>query len=478
MVTRIDFEKDKDFFKKSKKYAEIYIKQNKEKSGEIYKAKAMEEILKASNYETAISLVQKYQGFVKNWSDVIRFNILLRLIRKHFKSKSKDKDSDYIFNLEATSMKAQDKLPGEFTIGKDTADEKAKYKKNSLHLLITGVDRLLKQGRAVQAYNTIMAAGEGVQFTSTSDKLKHAMGRVTQAEINKADQQCNEADKALNKMLTEIENCTNTKDLPNIVQKYAHHDSRNFDIVRPFLSVFSDESLSEDAQIGKLYQKINKWKRKNLYTIPPYNKLYDFYYRYLYGYLNLEIDEKLTKLGNMLQSDPTKESMEKVKTFVDALIPLFDRVKEWGIDENKMYTELGKAQNILDKCSREERIEPDFYRSNQLSSDWSDNCASHQTLVESLSPLFEYVTRVVPDSVKAEVKESESTKSSSKSIAGCRTEEPQFIDNVITSRCKSRPRGRTNTTPTPRKKDKLPTQKNSTQDEKRDKQNRYKIFGY
>lgn len=236
--TTIDLKKDTAFLKKSKKYAEIYIKQNKDA--------VMKQILKASNYEKAKELVGKNNTTVKGWSDVMRLNILLRLIRKHFKSKSKDKNkgknSSYIFNLKATSMEEQDNLPGEFKIGKDTAEEKEKekYKKNPLHLLITGVDRLLKQKRAEQAYKLIISAKKA-ELKSKSDKLKHALGKITHAELEKASKETNKTNDMLPAMLEELLT-QDISEFKTTIERYDKYDSRKFDVARSFLYTLIEKS--------------------------------------------------------------------------------------------------------------------------------------------------------------------------------------------------------------------------------------------
>lgn len=242
--TTIDLKQDTAFLKKSKTYAEIYIKQNKDA--------VMKKILKASNYEKAKEFVGKNKTTVKGWSDVMRLNILLRLIRKHFKSKNEN--SEYVFNLKAQRMAKQTDLPDEFKIEKGTAD----YKKHSLHKLITGVDRLLKHNRAEDAYNIIMGAGEAVTLTSKSDKLKHALGKITHAELEKASEETNKT----NDMLTEMLEKLLTQDISEFkttIERYDKYDSRKFDVARSFLYKLIEKSdETNDSNKRKLEDIIIK----------------------------------------------------------------------------------------------------------------------------------------------------------------------------------------------------------------------------
>lgn len=228
--TTIDLKQDTAFLKKSKTYAEIYIKQNKDA--------VMKKILKASNYEKAKEFVGNNKTTVKGWSDVMRLNILLRLIRKHFKSKNED--SKYVFNLKAQRMADQDKLPDEFKIEKGTAD----YKKHSLHKLITGVDRLLKQNRAEDAYNIIMGAGEAVTLTSKSDKLKHALGKITHAELEETSRKTSDTNKKLTQMLKELLT-QDISEFETTIKRYDKYDSRKFDVARSFLYKLIEKSTDK-----------------------------------------------------------------------------------------------------------------------------------------------------------------------------------------------------------------------------------------
>ncbi len=229
--TTINLKQDTAFFKKSKTYAEIYIKQNKDA--------VIKKILKASNYEKAKDLVNTHKTTVKGWSDVMRLNILLRLIRKHFKSKNEN--SKYVFNLTVQKMADQEDLPDEFKIEKGTAD----YKKHSLHKLITGVDRLLKQKRAAQAYETIMSAGEAVTLTSKSDKLKHALGKITHAELEKASEETKKTNDMLTAMLEELLT-QDISEFKTTIERYDKYDSRKFDVARSFLYTLIEKSTENN----------------------------------------------------------------------------------------------------------------------------------------------------------------------------------------------------------------------------------------
>lgn len=451
--TIIDLKKDTAFLKKSKKYAEIYIKQKKDN--------VMKKILKASNYEKAKELVGQSESAVKNWSDVMRLNILLNLIVKHSKSNRKGKSIKYIFDFNASAMQEQNDLPNEFKIGKDTPEEKANYKKNPLHPLITGVDRLLKQKRAKQAYGIIMGV-------SKRDKFKNVVNKVIHAKSNAKN-------KKLCDMLNRLLKAESTSEFDGIIKKYDKYDSREFDIARSFVSVFSDNDLSNDQKIEKLYNKITKWG--NLCKKFPYLNLCELYDKVLYGYLSSEVTKELEKVNDVLKATTsTDENIGKVKNSVTNLILLFDNVTKLGMDEQDMYNELKKAQNILKLCSKEENITSEFYNSNHLKN--VPYCKSDDIIL-SINPLFEFVRRIFDQkfpNFKATKSESSNVcaSSSSNSKNSIIPKIQNFTDAIKTRRAIPRSRG-VNSTNTNNSRTSHTEQ---TESDKQEEKIRRRMFGH
>lgn len=394
--TTIDLKKNTAFLKKSKKYAEIYIKQKKDN--------VMKKILKASNYEKAKELVGQSESAVKNWSDVMRLNILLNLIVKHSKNNRKDKCSGYIFNLKASNMKAQTDLPDEFKIGKDTPEEKANYKKNPLHLLITGVDRLLKQKRANEAYDIIMKSGDNVEFTSKRDKLKHALGKVTQAELECAKASQIKANKILFDMLERLLKAECTSEFDGIIKEYDQYDSREFDIVRSFVSMFPDNDLLDDQTIKKLYNKL--CKLGTLCDNSLYSKLYDLYFPFLNKYVEKQIESTKTKdVDKILKieindvKDVNDSDLKVIINYIKKLIELPSKIKFWNMP-NGLKNDLAEAQtalsNIFEKEKEKDDIVKFYYASNSESNDNNNiSLRLNSIIYNQISPLFGYVQKIV-----------------------------------------------------------------------------------
>lgn len=385
--TTIDLKKNTAFLKKSKKYAEIYIKQKKDN--------VMKKILKESNYEKAKELVGQNKSAVKNWSDVMRLNILLNLIVKH--SKSENGKNSYKFNLNAKNMQEQNDLPNEFKIGKKTDG----YNENPLHLLITGVDRLLKQKRANEAYGIIMGAGDGVTLKSKSDKLKHAIGKVTQAELECAKASQNDADRQLIIMLNKLLK-QDISEFETTIKGYDKYDSRKFDIVRSFVSVFSDKSLSEDEKIEKLYNKL--CKLGTLCDNSLYSKLYDLYFPFLNKYVEKQIKSTKTKdVDKILKieindvKDVNDSDLKVIINYIKKLIELPSKIKFWNMP-NGLKNDLAKAQTALSSIFEKEKddIVKFYYASNSESNDNNNiSLRLNSIIYNQISPLFGYVQKIV-----------------------------------------------------------------------------------
>ena len=448
--TTIDLKKDTAFLKKSKKYAEIYIKQKKDN--------VMKKILKASNYDQAKELVKSHQLAVKNWSDVMRLNILLNLIVKH--SKSGNGKNSYKFNLNAKNMQEQNDLPNEFKIGKKTDG----YKGNPLHLLITGVDRLLKQKRAKQAYGIIMGV-------SKRDKFKNVVNKVIHAKSNAKN-------KKLCDMLNRLLKAESTSEFDGIIKKYDKYDSREFDIVRSFVSVFSDESLSDDQAIKKLYNKL--CKLGTLCDNSLYLSLRELYDRFLYGYLNLKVDEELKKVSGVLNSLDFKdeENTLKVKKFVTNLISLFNNAERLKTIEEHLFDKLQKTNTILEACSGKGNITPEIYNSNQLEDVLSFRGESSIN-PELIKPLFKYVQNIFkqkfPD-FKAKNSDNINTRepSSSNSKNSIIPKIQNFTDAIKTRRTIPRSRG-VNSTNTNNSRTSHTEQ---TESDKQEEKIRRRMFGH
>lgn len=387
--TTIDLKKNTAFLKKSKKYSEKYIKQNDDV--------VINKILKESNYDQAKELVRQNKSAVKNWSDVMRLNILLNLIVKHSKSNRKGKSIKYIFDFNASAMQEQNDLPNEFKIGKKTD----RYNENPLHLLITGVDRLLKQKRANEAYGIIMGAGDGVTLKSKSDKLKHAIGKVTQAELECAKSSQNDADRQLIIMLNCLLKAESTSKFDDIIKEYDQYYSREFDIVRSFVSVFSDESLSDDQAIKKLYNKL--CKLGTLCDNSLYSKLYDLYFPFLNKYVEKQIKSTKTKdVDKILKieindvKDVNDSDLKVIINYIKKLIELPSKIKFWNMP-NGLKNDLAKAQTALSSIFEKEKddIVKFYYASNSESNDNNISLRLNSIIYNQISPLFGYVQKIV-----------------------------------------------------------------------------------
>ena len=211
-----------------------------------------------------------------------------------------------------------------------------------------------------------------------------------------------------------------------------------------------------------------------------YLSLRELYDRFLYGYLNLKVDEELKKVSGVLNSLDFKdeENTLKVKKFVTNLILLFDNVTKLGMDEQDMYNELKKAQNILELCSKEENITSEFYNSNHLKN--VPYCKSDDIIL-SINPLFEFVRRIFDQkfpNFKATKSESSNVcaSSSSNSKDSIIPKIQNLTDTIETRRTIPRSRG-VNSTNTNNSRTSH-TEQTERKRDKREEKIRRRMFGY